>query len=308
MRHMARYVLCRPLGGLNDILCQIEKCCRHAERFGRTVVVETDFPRTIYFADAFDRYFESRDRALILSAEGIVGLLPEDDVQPAFLRGELADYRLRYHPVTQQVVHAATRLPVTFDFEVDHPEAVLVHQQTGGGLLSMGCLSRLTLARPIVDELARRCAAIGGDYAAIHVRNTDMRTRYHEAIAALAVEAPDRLFVATDNQVVLEDMVAALGRERIFSFAALAPIPGEPIHKIVLDRTRRYYRNCDAILDLLMLALARRLQVLAVDGYVYGAHSGYSLLAQALSADKDVLRRLIADPRFPCTPEPGVHA
>jgi len=69
---MPRYVLCRPLGGLNDILCQIERCCRYAVRFDRIVVVETDFPRTIYFADAFDRYFESRDPALILSAEGIV--------------------------------------------------------------------------------------------------------------------------------------------------------------------------------------------------------------------------------------------
>jgi hypothetical protein len=39
---LPRLLVCRPQGGLKDMLCQIEQCCRYAERFDRTVLVETD--------------------------------------------------------------------------------------------------------------------------------------------------------------------------------------------------------------------------------------------------------------------------
>lgn len=80
-----RLLLCRPLGGLNDILCQIESCCRYAERFGRTVVVETDFHCTKSFRDDFSRYFVSLQDRLVLSANGIRGGLDQTAVFPGFI-------------------------------------------------------------------------------------------------------------------------------------------------------------------------------------------------------------------------------
>jgi hypothetical protein len=35
------FLLCRPHGGLNDTFCQIEKCWRYAEKFGRTLIIDT---------------------------------------------------------------------------------------------------------------------------------------------------------------------------------------------------------------------------------------------------------------------------
>ena len=75
-------------------------------------------------------------------------------------------------------------------------------------------------------------------------------------------------------------------------------MPGEPIHTLILDEERTYQRNGDAVLDLLMLALARDLYLLPVENNPHGAHSGYSMLARSLHEDQDRVRRLIDDPRF----------
>ncbi|MGE0723049.1 MAG: hypothetical protein AB7O45_01670 [Alphaproteobacteria bacterium] len=295
---MARYVLCRPVGGLNDILCQIERCCRYAHRFDRTVVVETNFPRARFIRDRFDRYFASGDPRLVLSVEAVGGPLPDDDVLPTSLCGRLADYRAQFHAPTDSFVEFGTGLPLTFDFDADHPQRVLLHHQPGGGPDSLDCLARMTIQRPLAEELARRWAAIGPGYEAIHVRHTDYRSDFRFAIQALGRAAPERLFVATDNGAVLKAFRRALGVDRVFSFSLLRFVPGEPIHKLLLGPEHTYERNRDAVLDLLMLALARNLYLLPVEEQDPPLHSGYSLLAQALHENPAILRRLIADPRF----------
>jgi hypothetical protein len=50
-----RFVLCMPAGGLNDVLCQIEKCWRYAERHGRKLVIDTAKTGLL---DSFDQYFK----------------------------------------------------------------------------------------------------------------------------------------------------------------------------------------------------------------------------------------------------------
>ena len=295
---MARYLLCRPVGGLNDILCQVERCCRYAEAFDRTVVVDTNFARTRFFRDEFDRYFVSRDARLVLSARAMGPAVADGSVRPAVMRGRLDDYRLRHDDASGLMLDAATGVPLTFDFARDHDEHVLLHHQHGGGEASAQGLSRLTIARPLADELARRWAAIGPGYDAIHVRHTDYRSNYRDAIGALREAASDRLFVATDNGAVLRAFQQALGRGRVYSFSLLGFMPGEPIHTLILDEERTYQRNGDAVLDLLMLALARDLYLLPVENNPHGAHSGYSMLARSLHEDQDRVRRLIDDPRF----------
>src|SRR5947209_3468047 len=63
-----RLLLCRPQGGLNDMLCQIEKCCQYADRVGRTVIVDTDYARSApaTFKDHLSKYFVSLRVGLVL--------------------------------------------------------------------------------------------------------------------------------------------------------------------------------------------------------------------------------------------------
>ena len=291
--NLQRLLLCRPQGGLNDILCQIEAACRYADRFDRWVIVETDYPGSLWFLDRFANYFVSRQSRLVLDAALVRGLFDELDVVPGCLRGRVNGYRTGYDFEVENFVEAETLAPLTFDLERDYAQPLLVRHTCGGGQASMGALARLRVHDAIVDRLVQRLAAIGPSYAGVHIRNTEYQTNYGPAIEALAGEIAGPVFVASDNRQAVADCQAVFGRDRVFSFARLPGEAGRPPHK--LDNAEgAYAANSDAILDLLTLALADRVYGFRLEANRWGtAYSGFSLLAIGLHDAPQVLRGLI---------------
>ncbi|BBK43878.1 hypothetical protein STVA_38980 [Allostella vacuolata] len=295
---MSKIVLCRPQGGLNDMLCQIEHCCRYAERWGRTVIVDANHGRSPHLQMRFGDYFVSRQARLALDPERFPGTIDASSVFPEFLANRLYDYQTDYLVPPgargRRTCEATTGLAITFDFSRDYPHATLVHHQVGGGFVSLFALLRLRLRDDLADELLRRWRAIGGGYHAIHVRATDYRTRYDAVLERLARSDIPRLFVATDSRQVLDDFRAALGADRVHSFARFLSETGAPMHRTPVPHEDADAKNRDAILDLLMLALAKHLIILEIEPNTSNAkYSGFSMLAQRLGETKPVLRRVI---------------
>ena len=81
----------------------------------------------------------------------------------------------------------------------------------------------------------------------------------------------------------------------IHSFAALPENGGRPLHQAP-DPAVAHARNTDSILDLLTLALARRLIILQVPAQKRTGYSGFSLLANALKTNRTILKSLIDRP------------
>src|SRR5438309_1785536 len=140
-----RLVLCRPQGGLNDILCQIERVCRYAERHDRMVVVDTDYAHARSFRDRLSEYFVSRQRNLILNADPIAATLDQRAVFPPHLAGRMTRYETRYDFQRFKFVEADSGEPTSFDFTRDYDEPLLVHHDSGGGVVSLNALARLRL-------------------------------------------------------------------------------------------------------------------------------------------------------------------
>jgi hypothetical protein len=287
-----RLLLCRPQGGLNDMLCQIERARLYAERFDRTVVVDTNHPRALFFRDIFSNYFTSRDARLLLNPADAPGCLDEIDVFPTFLKGRLRFYDTRFETSVWQYVDTEVGEPVTFDFEQDYPQRLIVHHADGGGDRSLGALARLGLQGGLREELSRRRALAGRRYSAVHVRQTDYRSGY-ESLTAEQIDPIDPLFVATDNPRIVAHFRALIGADRVLSFANLPHEDGWPLHQ-VRDLDDCAERNRDAILDLLMLALATRFYILPLRPNAHGAkYSGYTMLAAKLRDSPGVLSGLI---------------
>jgi hypothetical protein len=296
-----RLLLCRPQGGLNDMLSQIEACCRYAEKAGRTVVVDTAYPGGTAFQDDFRNYFESKQSRLLLSLDEPGATLDAIKVAPEFLQGRVSTYSAIWGPngawnakrqrPANAWLDAETRKPLTFDFLKDHPQELLLHHSEGRNQVSPYALMRLVVARKVTDELKRRLDAIGRPYDAIHIRHTDMKTSYEPTLESIRKSPPQKVFVATDNIQVLDDFRAALGPDRVFSFSSLPATAGEPLHKGAAHGESRFARNQDAIVDLLMLALSRQLLIVKVqEGPEY---SGFSKLAQELWHHKIMLKHLL---------------
>ncbi|MGE0724004.1 MAG: hypothetical protein AB7O45_06500 [Alphaproteobacteria bacterium] len=295
---MSRYVLCRPEGGLNDMLSQIERCCRYAEGTDRIVVVDTAHPSSDHFRDRLDRYLSLRQSRLVLADEALIDELNRLDAYPTHLGGQLRDYVHWYDRHSGQYFCSERGALLSFDFSTDHPHAVLVHHQAGRDRSSVFGLLRLKLLPALADELTRRWEALGGDYAAIHVCHTDYRTNYQAAFPIIEGGPLRRLFVATDNASVLDAFRTRLGPERVFSFAEPLFPAGVAIHRHPVTGDALYARNRDAILDVLLLALARELHVLPLENRTHGTYSGYSQLALDLHRAKVLLQLAIVPARI----------
>ncbi len=288
-----RLLLCRPLGGLNDTLCQIDTACLYAERFDRIVVVDTAYSKT-YFRDRFSDYFTSRRPRLVLDADGVSGRLDRLEVFPRFLAGRVSRYATRFDP-SLGFLETETGQPPSFDFARDYAEPLLVHHNSGGGANGVGALARLRLRGPLVETLLHRLRRVGPRYLGVHVRNTDYKAKVRSETLVANIAAGDPIFLATDNRDTVAQFRSLFGDERIRTFANLPVTAGERAHNIA-DPALAYERNRDAILDLVMLALASQLYLFELEPNPYGArYSGFSVLAAHLHDAKPVLRSVLGD-------------
>ena len=150
----------------------------------------------------------------------------------------------------------------------------------------------------VKEALIKRLMHINGSFTAIHIRHTDYLSDYEPSIKLLVNNPPARLFVATDNQHVLNELIDRLPNTKIFSFCSNLSKDGSAIHRHKLsDEKLNYARNMDAILDLLTLSLASHLIICKISTGITidkkPTYSGFSLLAKQLSENKIILNHLL---------------
>jgi hypothetical protein len=300
--NLDRVVLCRPQGGLNDVLCQIERVCSYAERFDRTAVIDTNHHSTHSIKDQFSRYFVSRQKRVILDAATEIEFhLRNASVVPNFLAGDCLRYDAHFDHELGRFVERTTRKLITFDFDKDYAEPLLVHHDSGRVAgASVAALSRLRLHDNLSDELIKRLKSIGTNYVSVHIRNTDYTTNYQPLLNQIknlpALQNCENLFVATDDIACLQFCRNMFPNIKIISFSKLPEESGRPIHRLS-DSDEIYERNKDAILDLLMLALSDKFLFFGLNENRWGTKfSGFSLLANDLHSSKKVLSALISRP------------
>jgi len=137
-----KFLLCRPHGGLNDTLCQIEQCWRYAEKFGRTLIIDT--LNSGLFA-AFSKFFSPRKSLTKVHfnlSEKQLYFLNSLTCFPHFAQGKLQTYFAVYSIDFQNFVDRETSEMLTFNFDKNYDELVLIHEQSGGGTLSFDLLKK----------------------------------------------------------------------------------------------------------------------------------------------------------------------
>ncbi len=293
------YILCRPQGGLNDMLGEIEKCCQYADRTNRIVIVDTNYEGAETFQDDLSQYFESNNANLCLSLKGFEDSLSQLSVFPNFLLGRINSYRAVRKLHTNFLVDQITQEYISFDFNRNYSEKLLVHHSSGGATNSHLLFQRLRLKKNLKLEIQKRLNRIGGAYLAVHIRNTDYFSDCSKIIKLINCSPYKKVFISTDNQESLNDLKTILVNKSVFSFANVLSVDGKPIHlKKDLSREEIFLRNLDSILDLLLLALSEKLLLVLISGRKgHGSHpvfSGYFILAWNLRSKGDILEKFLA--------------
>ncbi|MDR2124369.1 MAG: hypothetical protein LBP38_05225 [Desulfovibrio sp.] len=295
---MRNYLLCIPGGGFNDILCQAVRCLRYAEKFHRTLVLDT---RRSSLADDFSRWFLCDGHALRLSVdEDLQNTLCASSVYPPFLKGRLTTFTTRYDR-DGKFVDAETGLPVSFAFRKDYAEELLVHCNLGGGYNPLCILGKLRLQPAVAAHIVGKTRSLGSGYHAVHVRNTDYRTDYMPFFHSIRAKVAGRtLVVCSDDRNCRETARKFFTDSTVVSVADIPDTGGNPLH--FYDSGDVYAKNLAMLTDLFTLAGARKLFFTRV---AQGGYSGFSALAYALRRRPDIVKRLLG---LPVTPADGCRA
>jgi hypothetical protein len=289
-----RLLLCRPQGGLNDLLSEIGKCIVYAQRHNRTVIVETDYHALDHFNDSFGNYFVSTDANLALDSAPFVDVLDQLPTQPVFIAGRVTTYTCAQH---RGGIDQLTGQAVTFDFTRDHAEPLLVHHAVASNKKrnALVALGKMRLADPLMADLRLRLGQLGDIYTAVHVRHTDYQTDYEKRVLRLKPKIIGKVFVATDNLDVVAFCRREFGNDRMFSFAQLPEDAGKPLHHTRgVEGARK--RNTDSILDLFTLAMAKQYYYFPrITGrfQFWPRYSGFSVLADRLRKEPKILRHVL---------------
>lgn len=291
---MQKFLLCRPRGGLNDVLCQIEICWRYADEFNRRLIVDTT---DSCLAGPFSDYFEINDpssKAVFDVDDQLIATLDDLTCFPVCVQGRLSDYE-SVETEDKKHLESKSSVPLRFDLAVDYDEDVLLHEQSGGGTKSFNLLSRLRFSDELSRTVTSRTRHLPDEYAAVHVRHTDYSTDYlwfFEKIKKRVVDMT--LLICSDDRQVVETGTAFFERSRVVTVSDIPNTAGKPLHLSDShdNAGSRKDSAINSLVDLVALGMATRFYFTIVDG---GFPSGFSRLAAHLSDNKDVLEQLLGE-------------
>jgi hypothetical protein len=310
-RHLNRFLLARLRGGLNDTLCQIELCLRHAETFDRTLILDLSDSKGF---SKFERFFRWK-----VPAAGVQTILLPDRItmlnalpcRPAEVTGRLTDYRscnARLPDGRMVNCLEGTTIPLSSDLSRDYPEPVLLHDARRGGDYSKSFLQRVTLEPGLAREIAENFLSLGPDYAAIHIRHTDFRTEdWRSFLKSIRGDLSGRTaLVCSDNVAVIEGARMILKDTHVRTVTEIPRRDGRPLHVWPdADQATVSEVHHKAFIDLFCLAAATDL-FWTVEWQLRA--SGFSRLAGALCEDRALLTSLLGEASSSISVVPGrVH-
>jgi len=289
------FVYCRPRGGLNDMLCQMEKCYNYCKKYNRHLFINTDRSG---FLDDFANYFYTTNPIITLGTqqkfkEVITAKIGSDaaiDIYPQVLRDSLFSYHSIHTDSFESVVERETSTPLTFDFSRSYQDEILVHEQYGGGRNGETFLNQLKI-KPDVSEIIKRNINQLGSYVAIHIRNTDYKTDYKEYLYRIISKRKERSIVlCTDDRKVQKYAIGKYGAKIILTHTVPSVQKGCTLHDN--SNLNRYETNLNSLIDLFILASARRLYIARLNNEQLIRNSGFSILAMSLHKHSAVVKKL----------------
>ncbi|MEM9027062.1 MAG: nodulation protein NodZ [Pseudomonadota bacterium] len=293
---MSRFVLCRPRGGLNDTLCQLAACWLYAEKFERTLVIDTT---TSWMKRPLHTYFR-----ITHSACPVIGELDDETLSKlntlSCYPREVAGVLDEYIPVcrgAEGVFDKKTDVQLTFDFTRDYQEDVVLHERYGGGALSLDCLTRIAFQPDISKHVMSRVDQLPRNRVGVHVRHTDIQTDYMSFFDRVkSMAGDDELLICSDNYSVVGAARDVLGEHRVVCSSIPPNLGGEAIHQFQdITHSDKHQLNLDMLTDLFALSLCSKLHIARLTS---GGVSGFSRLAWMLHMNPKVRNQVIGNDDF----------
>jgi len=298
-----RVLLCIPHGGLNDTLVQIQQCLRYAERFDRQLVIDARRSGLMgHFSEFFVMHSTSVD-VIGSPDKRQLEILNTWDSHPEQVRGRLHETKRTHcknrRGKTTISVDENSESILSFDFSLDYPQPLIVHEQSGGGDCS-DLLHKIALADDVATTITARLSKLPSEYLGVHVRNTDLMTDYKSFFRDIYPHTMGRkILVCSDDNNVIRYARRFFDRSEVITtdtfqgdFEMLDRVPLHKQHH--KNDAERKAQMISSLADL--LALGRASDVLTTKCSSRDRHSGFSRVALYLCRNKHVLASLQSSP------------
>ena len=302
---MLKYLLCRTRSGLNDTLCQIEKSWLYATRTSRHLVIDTR--QSGLMADFGDFFIpinpDDMFRVNFSLSNELVNQLNSCSAFPVEIQKKIDTYRIKWVPGERFYRDATTSAILSFDFEKQYEEELLVSEDVGGGNASHNAIRRVVFTNHIAEAISERIATLGESYDAIHIRNTDYLTDFESFFKNIYEQVANRrVLVCSDDARVIDFARNFFRESEILTLPTGTNPVGKPLHyrsTYSSDQERRE-ATVRSLVDLVALAGSAKLHTTTVNsqsGQPLGIRSGFSNLCIFLNQNKSIIDNLLQSAR-----------
>jgi hypothetical protein len=283
---VARFLLCRLRTGLNDVLCQIEKCLQYCEKYNRILIIDGKHSG---FRGPFSRYFVQHQGYNDFIEWNKDLVLPNDSCFPNVLEGQISNYIAKYCPVRKNFFEIKSDIQLTFDFSQDYKETLLVNDQCGGGVLSIDCLKRFTFTPGIKEIVKNGISHLTSPYLSVHIRNTDYQTDYLTFFESIKAELSGKnVLICSDDAVCIAKARSFFDNSRVMIATDVPDLKGVTLH--AHNNLDPHEVSIGFLTDLIALAKGEKVYITNCRS---GIMSGYSMLAYNLNKNPDILDGLL---------------
>jgi len=281
-----KYLLCRPRGGLNDVLCQIVRCINYSKREKRYLLIDLSRePFLRHFTEMVTRRDGVKFVSFLHEYEDLK-MFDEMDVYPTHLKHKVSSYDSVFTE-KDNYVDKESQLPLSFDFLTSYPHELLVHETCGGGEGSIYFFTYFSLTRALQEEIKIRSQLLGS-YLAVHIRHTDYKTKYKEFIKEIYNELQGKsVLLCTDSIEVDRYIKSNYAGINWINADTLLDAENAPLHIKALEKKSNKDILTSTIIDLFLMAYSEKVVFTKTAN---GVRSGFSMLATNLNKNKFLLK------------------
>lgn len=289
-------VICIPHGGLNDSLCQIEKCRAYCEKFNRILYIDTTKSGLML---EFKRFFKFKSNLNFNFSEmPSINVLNELSAFPAELSGRIDGIKSYYSLELGLMCQHESQIILSFDFQKDYSEEILIHEQCGGGTGAHKLINYLMFSDEVNSFVSNNISNLPTIYDAIHIRNSDYKTDYVGYFNLIQNNLEnENLLICSDDDKVVEYAQSFFKDHNVLNFGGLVGNGYLPphLHENYDSDSRMFEATARSLADLIALASCKNLYFTSVinDNRVYNITSGFSLLAKYIHSNKLLISSLL---------------
>lgn len=236
-RDFESITLCRPLGGINDVLCQIEYSRKLSSSLGRSLVVvtETGSPGLSHrFEIPFHNAFAFSDTRRVSRVEAIAGA-GIDDLDDRLENIVESDVQLLSNSLSELTrgVQDQCRLSLAEGLR-QRKTRILLHESWGGGLRSATLLKHLAFVPELENLLHTLSQIVPENSVGFHFRNTDYKSDVDVLLKELiSIPQSQTIIVGSDDVNLLAMLQQKLPNHRLLSASSFVNEAAIAIHPTI---------------------------------------------------------------------------